>query len=136
MTREKVKRIDMALHVQELCAEHRITVRYQKLSARVPQYWANPNKREIQIRPTKNTGYYVSALHEIGHIVGLKQEPHNDTLTKELWAWIWAKENALVWTETAERIMREAMDSYGWGDRQKLMWTVHSFDNDLPIVEL
>ena len=25
-----VKRIDMALHIQELCAEHKITVKYQE----------------------------------------------------------------------------------------------------------
>ena len=32
MTRPLVKRIDMALHVQELCAEHDITVKYQSLN--------------------------------------------------------------------------------------------------------
>jgi hypothetical protein len=28
----------------------------------------------------------------------------------------------LVWTDTAERIMRRAMDSYGWKQRQKDIW--------------
>jgi hypothetical protein len=117
-----VKRIDMALHVQGLCAAHGITVKYQRLTDEVPRYYAQPDSRIIQIRPTKNTGYYVSALHEIGHIVGERQGPSISTLTKELYAWIWARQNALVWTDTAERIMRRAMDSYGWTDRQKNIW--------------
>ena len=117
-----VKRIEMALHVQELCAAHGITVKYQSLNDEVPRYYAQPHSRGIQIRPTKNTGYYVSALHEIGHIIGERQGPSISTLTKELYAWIWARENALVWTETAERIMRRAMDSYGWTSRQKRIW--------------
>jgi len=117
-----VKRIEMAMHVQELCAAHGITVKYQSLNDEVPRYYAQPQSRVIQIRPTKNTGYYVSALHEIGHIIGERQGPSISTLTKELYAWIWARQNALVWTDTAERIMRRAMDSYGWTNRQKDIW--------------
>lgn len=117
-----IKRIQMAIHVQELCAAHGITVKYQSLTDEVPRYYAMPARRLIQIRPTKNTGYYVSALHEIGHILGERQGRNISTLTKELYAWIWARQNALVWTDTAERIMRRAMDSYGWTDRQKNIW--------------
>lgn len=117
-----VKRIDMALHIQELCAEHGITVRYQSLSDSDPRYYARPSDRLIQIRPTKNTGYYVSALHELGHILGRFQSWEKSRLTRELWAWVWARQNALVWTETADRIMRQAMDSYGWTSTQKNRW--------------
>ena len=59
MSRELVKRIDMAIHVQELCAKHDIKVRYQSLKDDVPKYYANQKNRTICIRPTKNTGYYV-----------------------------------------------------------------------------
>ena len=117
-----IKRIDMALHVMELCATNNIQVQYQSLEDETPRYWARPSERKIQIRPTKNTGYYVSALHELGHILGERQMQRNRRLTRELYAWIWAREQALVWTETAERIMRRAMDSYGWTDRQKEIW--------------
>ena len=117
-----VKRIDMALHIQELCAEHGITVRYQSLSDTDPRYYARPSDRLIQIRPTKNTGYYVSALHELGHILGRFQSRKKSRLTRELWAWVWARQNALVWTLTADRIMRQAMDSYGWTLTQKNRW--------------
>ena len=117
---QKVKRIDMAVHIQEICALNKIKVNYQSMDDIVPIYWANKKKREIQIRPTKNTGYYVSALHEIGHIIGDNQDL--DLIAKELWAWIYAKETAMVWTPTAERIMRKSMDSYGWEQREKIIW--------------
>ena len=117
---QKVKRIDMAVHIQEICALNKIKVNYQSMDAIVPIYWANKKKREIQIRPTRNTGYYVSALHEIGHIIGDNQDL--DLIAKELWAWIYAKETAMVWTPTAVRIMRKSMDSYGWEQREKIIW--------------
>lgn len=117
-----VKRIDMALHVQQLCAENNITVTYQSMHDDVPRYYAQPASKLICIRPTKNTGYYVSALHELGHILGDKQGRDSSLLDKELYAWVWARKQALVWTETAERIMRRAMDSYGWKAHQKQKW--------------
>jgi len=117
-----VKRIDMALHIQQICAENGIKVQYQSMNDEVPRYWAQPRTRTIQIRPTKNTGYYVSALHELGHILGRFQSWEKSRLTRELWAWVWARQNALVWTLTADRIMRQAMDSYGWTSTQKNRW--------------
>lgn len=117
-----IKRIEMALHVQQLCAENNITVLYQSLDDDVPRYYAKPTSRLICIRPTKNTGYYVSALHELGHILGKRQAPNISTLTRELYAWIWARQQALLWNDTAERIMRRAMDSYRWTSREKEKW--------------
>ena len=129
----KVKRIDMAIHIQEICAKYNLTVRYQTLKDKQPNYFARPATKEIHVRPTKNTGYYVSTLHEIGHILGDYQGAQWGTdyaglsqdkiiLTKEIHAWIYARKNALVWTETAERVMRKAMDSYGWGEIEKKIW--------------
>ena len=108
-----VKRIDMALHKQELCAVEKISVSYQSLTETVPRYSAIPSRRHITIRPTKNTGYYVSALHEIGHILGDNQSRNNTTKEKEIGAWIWAMLSAIVWTETADRVMAKALRSYG-----------------------
>ena len=124
MTRPLVKRIDMAIHIQELCAVNNITVKYQSLHDETPRYVANPSTRRITIRPTKNTGYYVSALHEIGHIIGTNQR--GSVLTREIWAWVYARQNALVWTETAERIMQRAMGSYRWTQTEKQIWTEQS----------
>jgi len=108
-----VKRIEMALHIQELCAVENITVSYQSLTETVPRYSAIPSRRHITIRPTKNTGYYVSALHEIGHILGDNQSRNYTTKEKEIGAWIWAMLSAIVWTETADRVMAKALRSYG-----------------------
>ncbi len=147
--RKLIKRIDMALHVQELCAKHKITVDYQSLDENVPRYMANINAKRILIRPTKNTGYYVSALHEIGHVVcqnrnklingtytyDLNNDSNDEDMTLsytanansrvecELQAWIYAFSNALTWTATAERIMRRAMDSYRWRQSHKDLWS-------------
>ena len=118
----KVKRIDMAIHVQEICAKYNIIVRYQTLKDKQPNYYARPATKEIHVRPTKNTGYYVSTLHEIGHILGDYQGAQWGIRTKEIHAWVYARKNALVWTETAERVMRKAMDTYGWGEIEKKIW--------------
>ena len=114
------KRIDMAIHIQEICALNNIKVNYQSLDEPEPLYWANRGTREICIRPTKNSGFYVSALHEIGHVIGDNQDL--DILAKELWAWIYARRTAMVWTDTCERIMRRSMDSYGWTENEKRIW--------------
>lgn len=103
----------MALHIQELCAVEKISVSYQSLTETTPRYSAIPSRRHITIRPTKNTGYYVSALHEIGHILGDNQSRNNTTKEKEIGAWIWAMLQAIVWTETADRVMAKALQSYG-----------------------
>ena len=113
MTRPLVKRIDMALHVQELYAEHDITVKYQSLNDTDPRYYANPRHKLICIRPTKNTGFYVSALHEIGHLIGPAQGRDNDLMEKEIGAWKYAMSVAIVWTDTATNVMKRALMSYG-----------------------
>ena len=116
--RPLVKRIDMAMHIQELCAVNHITVSYQSLDDDIPNYYANPRKKHIHIRPTKNTGYYVSALHEIGHILGDNQTYNNTVKEREIGAWIWAMLNAKVWTDTADRVMSRALSSYGVSEEE------------------
>jgi hypothetical protein len=118
MSRQLIKRIDMALHIQELCAKHSISVSYCSLSEKTPRYYANRVDKSIMIRPTKNTGYYVSALHEIGHIIGFNQSADFDRLEREIGAWKYAMVNAIVWTETATKIMKKALSSYGVTETQ------------------
>ena len=113
-----VKRIDMALHVQELCDKNSITVSYVPLDDRRPFYCANRVRNSITIRPTKNTGYYVSALHEIGHLIGPNQSSRNDRFEMEVGAWKYAMATAIVWTDTATRVMKKALMSYGVTDSQ------------------
>jgi hypothetical protein len=109
-TREPVKRIEMFIHVAELAAENDIVIRFDNNLATA--YWARPRMRMISTRPIRNTGYYVSALHELGHILGTHQEPDASRYHSEIAAWRWAWENALLWTETADRIMHRALRGY------------------------
>ena len=111
MNREIVKRIDMALHIQELCSKHAIHVVFGDL------YYASRGSRTIGTRPTKNTGYYVSALHEIGHILGPQQTIDDDRLESEIGAWKYAMANAIVWTDVATKIMKRALMSYGLSEQ-------------------
>lgn len=55
----------------------------------------------------------MSALHEIGHIMGDNQSYNNTVREREIGAWIWAMLNAKVWTDTADRVMANALSSYG-----------------------
>ena len=105
-----VKRIDMANHFAEICAEHGITVKFTLAEPNEGAYWARPHKKLIQTRPIRNTGFYVSGLHEIGHCVSRGQT--GNVLANEWDAWQWAKEHAIVWTDTASRIMRQALSGY------------------------
>ena len=132
-----VKRIDMALHIQELCAVNHITVSYQRLDAEVTNYYADVTKKHIHIRPTKNTGYYVSALHEIGHILGDNQTYNNTVKEREIGAWIWAMLNTKVWTDTADRVMSRALSSYGVSEEEsrniQARWNPCHRDNEEQI---
>jgi hypothetical protein len=111
ITRPLIKRIDMAVSFMELAAEHSLTVTFTTEPAD-RAYVAYPSQRRIKTRPIKNTGYYVSGLHEIGHCVGKRQSSRWSTLMSEYYAWKWAMENAIVWTETADRVMRRALTGY------------------------
>lgn len=107
-----VKRIDMALHFMQMAAVHRVNVKFTLNEAGNGGYLANRETKTVTTRPIQNTGYYVSGLHEMGHLLGDCQGPGNSTLTREWKAWVWAKENAIVWTDTAERVMKNALTSY------------------------
>ena len=107
-----VKRIDMANHFAELCAQHDITVKFTVAPPEAGAYWARPSLKTIQTRPIRNTGFYVSALHEIGHCIGCRQTRHWSTLMREFYAWKWSKEHAIIWTDTAQRVMARALTGY------------------------
>jgi hypothetical protein len=54
---------------------------------------------------------YAIAMHEIGHLKGRYQSSRN-VLTRERWAWQWARQNALVWTARMEQTATQAMNHY------------------------
>ena len=59
----------------------------------------------------------MSALHEIGHILGPQQTIDDDRLESEIGAWKYAMANAIVWTDVATKIMKRALMSYGLSEQ-------------------
>ena len=52
---------------------------------------------EVQIPPIRSDVTYAVALHEIGHNLGRHQNSRR-SIVREVWAWRWARTNALIWT--------------------------------------
>jgi hypothetical protein len=63
---------------------------------------------EIMVPVIKSSISYATALHEIGHILGRHQSSRN-SMTRERWAWQWARKNALEWTPSMERHAAECL---------------------------
>jgi len=66
---------------------------------------------EIHLPIIRSQLDYATALHEIGHICGRYQGLRYKNLTRERWAWEWARCNALVWTRAMER---DAQSTLRW----------------------
>jgi len=91
-------------HIRLLCSFHRIKiVPYHRGKAFIDQ-------RVVKIRPVKSERTYAEALHEMGHILGPWQKASE--IAAECGAWIWAKRNALQWTEQMESRMSYCLGTY------------------------
>jgi hypothetical protein len=98
---------DMRQHVVLLCAEwEEISIEWR--CRRSSQAWAARDLNLIHIPPIRSVITYATALHEIGHIRGRHQNSRY-SITRERWAWRWAKKNALLWTPRMEKDMRRAL---------------------------
>ena len=92
-------------HVRQLCKAHEIELTYGPPGA-------SRCRREIWIRPVKSRLAYATALHEIGHILG-RHQLSDVVLTRERWAWDWARRNALQWTPAMQQHAERCIESYG-----------------------
>ena len=95
----------MAAHIDELTAEHGITVGDHSRGGRA---WRK--SKRINIRPVKTAITYAVALHEIGHVVGPKQSGRR--LERELAAWQWARQNAKAWSPAMTAKAAKGLNSY------------------------
>jgi hypothetical protein len=75
---------------------------------------------EIVVPKVKSAWSYAVALHELGHICGRYQHSRR-VMVRERWAWIWAKQNALIWTLDMEMRAGEALAWYA-ARQQKYDW--------------
>jgi hypothetical protein len=101
---------EMRRHVEQLLAglmnpNDEISIyRVKRLhQARVLRDPRNGEPLEIQLPAIRSALSYATALHEIGHVKGRYQAMRNTTTTCERWAWQWAREHALIWTDAMER---------------------------------
>jgi len=100
--------LKMRRHVEQLCRDNGITWRpclkrcdnAHAISLIACERYDIP--REIITAPIRSVISYAVALHEIGHYLGRYQRSAR-TITRETWAWEWARQNALIWTLAMER---------------------------------
>ena len=86
-------------HFTALIEEHQI-VHYQTRST--TRAWSLREAEEIHTPPVKTWKSYITALHEIGHLLGRHQLSQH-VMVRERWAWRWARQHALVWAPRMER---------------------------------
>lgn len=87
----------LAEHFRSLCEKHGVST-YEHPECRP---YAYPSIRLVHIHPVVDEKSYVTAMHELGHVV-LCHEPSQPRAWKELLAWRWAEANAAVWSEALE----------------------------------
>jgi hypothetical protein len=97
--------MELAAHIARICKIKSIEVANHSRGGR-----AYRRSRRIKIRPVKSEITYAIALHEIGHILGKRQ--NGTRLDKEVGAWEWALEHALRWTLPMSRTMQRCLRAY------------------------
>jgi hypothetical protein len=96
----------MRWHILELCKEHDIEIFESGVSGR-GRAWMRT--RKIQVGKISSVISYVVALHEIGHIMDTENTSKQD---REIFAWEWAMDNALVWNDRCQEKMEQCLASY------------------------
>jgi hypothetical protein len=104
------------LHIAELCREYGIDLECKEGGGSA--WWGT---RKVCVPPPSSAVKYATALHEVGHIVGGMQKGRK--LEKETGAWLWARENAIEWSDDMERRMHYALGTYfAWAERDARAW--------------
>jgi hypothetical protein len=109
-------RIRYRKHIEAICRNNDITIETSPGSR--GRAWAK--SRVIKIPEIKTGITYALALHEIGHILGVRS---GKRLEKEVQAWEWAMKNAIEWTQPMNQAMERRLGSYLiWCQRRKGVW--------------
>jgi len=96
-------------HIDELVEHHEISVvAVRRMDDAYAMREADGGNDEIAIAPVRSAGSYPTALHEIGHILGRYQQSAV-TMVRERWAWQWARDHAVAWTPTMERVAKSSL---------------------------
>jgi hypothetical protein len=63
---------------------------------------------EVHLPKVRSVEDYITCLHELGHVSGRYQRSRH-SMTRERWAWQYAREQALDWAEEMENLARECL---------------------------
>jgi hypothetical protein len=107
----------MQQHAEELCRQHDIVWKTAWLKRPVDSF-ALKECEEIDTAPIRSILSYATVLHEIGHVRGRHQTSRH-RLVREVWAWRWARANALFWTPAMERYAAAALIYYARRPRRR-----------------
>lgn len=107
-----MKKEQMAAHIAELARANSIVINWSSHRG-----CAFRKSRTVKIRPVCSTITYAIALHEIGHIIGPMQKEKR--LFREAGAWLWARDNAPVWTDAMTRTMVRSLHAYARSYRRR-----------------
>jgi hypothetical protein len=108
MTKGRPSVGQMHEHVVSLLQEYEIIC---NRIARPTRAYASFELWEVWIPHIKSPISYVSALHEIGHIMG-RHRASRRRMVRERDAWRWAKAHALIWTGPMEKHRRVSLAWY------------------------
>jgi hypothetical protein len=107
---------DMRAHIDRLIADLRAT--WFQCEDDLHIHWIDDRDEacattdadpvEIYLPHIRSEVDYATCLHELGHVSGRCQGSKR-SLTRERWAWHYARTHALVWTEAMEL---DAQDAY------------------------
>lgn len=89
--------IDWKNQIEDLCLKHKIDCHI--IPECNPLAW--PTLRRVHIRPLNTLEDFLTALHEIGHVV-CRHLPEQSREYKEWMAWKWVQSQTNEWTHEME----------------------------------
>ena len=107
---------ELRQHAIGLAAEEpRVTIHWLELGAISTRLVGDgnavavPAKLAIACPPIWNVETAATVLHEVAHT---RDQRNRTTLDREIFAWRWARQRALLWDDTAQRRMVESLQTY------------------------
>ena len=115
-------------HVEVICRDNNILMsRHNGRTSRAFRNYKGTGRNKISVKRINTYLTYAVAMHELGHLLGPYQRSH-DILERETGAWMWAKDNAIVWMPCMTKGMIFRLGTYlkahGKPNEQHIIWTL------------
>lgn len=119
-------------HIEALCEEHGIE---HVVDDGAPA-GANLERRAIRTPRVSGSARYLTALHEVGHIVTISSDPAETVLRREERAWRWALANGIERpSENGARTIYRRLCSYVVRARMDAIKNGSALGKDVPGLE-